>query len=226
MSACNANDMTKGCANDPAEPSIDYKNHWNAAYSKGSDEKLGWYETDLSPSLKLVSEANVESDSRILNVGAGSTTLIDTLLELGYNNLIATDISDIALNHLKERVGNERVEYIADDLTKPSELLGIEPVDVWIDRAVLHFFLEEEDRKAYFDLLKEKVRRNGFVILAQFSMNGAKKCSGLPVYNYNVDRMENGLGEEFELVDTFDYTYIQPSGSERPYVYALFKRKA
>jgi hypothetical protein len=37
----------------------------------------------------------------ILNVGAGITTLLVKHLELGYCNIIANDLSDIALESLK-----------------------------------------------------------------------------------------------------------------------------
>ena len=80
----------------------------------------------------------------IINVGSGSTTLIDALVELGYTQIIASDISDIALDSIKERLGsNNSVEYISDDLTASVNIKNIEEVDLWIDRAVLHFFNDE-----------------------------------------------------------------------------------
>lgn len=32
------------------------------------------------------------------------------------------------------------------------------------------------------------------------------------------------VGPQFELLETIDHTYYQPSGDPRPYVYALFRR--
>jgi hypothetical protein len=100
----------------------------------------------------------------------------------------------------------------------------MEPVDLWIDRAVLHFFTERGDQITYFELLKEKVKPDGFAIIAEFNLEGAKICSGLPVYRYNQEMLIEQLGREFELIDSFDYTYINPSGGERPYIYTLFRK--
>jgi SAM-dependent methyltransferase len=205
---------------------ISSKEHWDKIYSIRETEQLGWYETDLSPSLKLIDKSKVAKTARILVVGAGSTTLIDHLYKNAYSSLIASDISEVALSTLKKRnEGMEEVECIVDDLTDPKELNNIEAVDMWIDRAVLHFFLTEEEQLSYFNLLKKKVKKGGFVMLAQFSLEGATKCSGLPIVNYSTDMFQDGLGSDFELIEDFNYTYFMPGGDERPYIYALFKRK-
>ena len=198
--------------------------HWDKSYLNSSDEKLGWYETDLSPSMDLIAKTNLSKNTKILSVGAGITTLIDELLKLGYSNLMATDISVVALNKLKNRIGKKNIECIADDLTNPVCLLKMKPVDLWIDRAVLHFFRERKDQDTYFDLLRSKVKRKGYVIFAEFNTNGAKVCSGLQVHRYNEEMLIKNLGTGFELIDSFEYTYIMPSGGQRPYIYALFKK--
>lgn len=203
---------------------FDIPAHWNTVYENKPTETLGWYETDLKPSLSLIEKCNLEHDARILNIGAGTTTLIEELINGGYKNLLATDISKKALELLSERVGADNIDVITDDLTSPNSLTEIEPVDLWFDRAVLHFLTKEEERRSYFELLKHKVKSGGFVVLAQFAKGGAEKCSGLPVYQYDIELMQNNLGADFMLLENFDYTYIMPSGAERPYVYALFQR--
>ena len=224
--SCNINDKGSSCcSSSKPEESINLSEHWNKAYSNNPPEKLGWFETDLSPMLTLISASGIDKSSSILNIGAGSTVLIDELLKDGYTNLIATDISEISLKGLENRNGNEKVKYILDDLTTPKELNNISPVDLWIDRAVLHFLTEAADQNTYFNLLKNKVKSNGFVILAEFNLEGAQKCSGLAVKRYSKEMLANKLGEEFQLIDSFDYSYTMPSGDKRPYIYTLFKRK-
>ncbi len=185
---------------------------------------MGWHETDLSPTLKLIARTELGKPARILIVGAGSTTLIDELLARGYSELIATDLSEVALSRLQDRVGKTNVEFITDDLTDPHSLLNIEPVDLWIDRAVLHFFTAAKDQDTYFDLLKRKIKNHGFVLFAEFNLQGATKCSGLPVKRYSREVFLKKLGVDFELIDSFDYIYSMPSGGKRPYVYALFRK--
>jgi SAM-dependent methyltransferase len=190
-------------------------------------EKLGWFEENPVPTLKLIASCNLNKNSSILNVGAGATRLVDELLELGYANIIANDLSGEALEKLKSRLGDpliNQVKWIVDDLTKPRELLSLEPVDLWHDRAVLHFFTDDQEQASYFKLLKQLVKPGAYAIIAAFNLNGAPTCSGLPVFRYNQQMLKERLGPEFILQEAFDYNYIMPSGDERAYVYTLFKR--
>jgi len=203
------------------------KEHWERVYQNASVDKLGWYEARSEPSLKLIEQCKPGKEAAILNVGAGATTLVDELLELGYRNIIANDISSSALEGLQQRLGTEhstRIRWIVDDLTDPGKLNTLESIDLWHDRAVLHFFNDPVEQEAYFNLLRKLVKPEGYVIIAAFNLQGAPKCSGLPVFRYDASMLQDRLGEEFQLKETFDYTYIQPSGDTRDYVYTLFQR--
>ena len=139
------------------------------------------------------------------------------------------DIAASALTQLRQNlpeIKNADVKFILDDLTNPTALHNLKNVDLWHDRAVLHFFTTAEQQTTYFNLLKRVLKVGGYVILAQFNLSGAKKCSGLDVFNYNEQLLWEQLGENFELLKYFDYNYKQPSGGVRPYIYTLFKRIA
>ena len=207
---------------------IDIKSHWNKVYARVDETKLGWYEADVSPSMRLVKKAGIGPGSRLLSVGAGSTTLVDALLGHGYDNLLVNDISNTALQRIQTRIGklSNKVEWIVDDLTNATLLNEIKPVDLWIDRAVLHFFTEERDQDTYFRLLKNLVYKEGHVIMAEFNMASADKCSGLPVHRYNAALLQEKLGEDFKLITSFDHDYTMPSGESRSYIYTLFQRIA
>lgn len=206
---------------------VNYTEHWNKAYTKNPTEKLGWYEERSTQTLELISKTQLPKDATILHVGAGSSTLVDDLVKEGYTNQIANDLSEKSLQDLKTRLGvqADQVRFLVDDLTNPSVLNTLEQVDLWNDRAVLHFFLKEEEQKAYFDLVKKVVKNNGFVLIAVFALEGAEKCCGLPLQRYNVQMLQDHLGSEFRLQESFDHTFVNPYGGERPYVYALFQRK-
>ena len=224
-SSCTINEKKTSCSTSKeTTSSVKLKSHWDKAYTNNPVEKLGWFETDLSPMFQLIKKSEVPKEATIINIGAGSTVLIDELLNQGYNHLIASDISEVALKNLESRVGNKSVEFIVDDLLNSEKLSKIDSVDLWIDRAVLHFFTEEKDQDTYFKLLKSKINLNGFVILAEFNLQSAKKCSGLDVFQYDAEMLQNKLGGDFKLIESFDYTYIMPSGDEREYVYTLFKK--
>lgn len=208
------------------EVSIDFKKHWNSAYLKNQTENLGWYEEKPEQTLALIQETKLPKNATILNVGAGSSSLIDNLVEEGFSNIIANDLSNESLKPLKLKFDkNNKVEFIVDDLLNPSKLNKLKNIDLWNDRAVLHFFLNKEEVTAYFNLLKMVLKPKGFVIIAVFAKNGADKCAGLPLKKYDVKMLEDELGNDFELKKSFNYTFVNPFGGERPYIYTLFQRK-
>jgi EEF1A lysine methyltransferase 2 len=203
------------------------KKHWNSVYSSREICTLGWYEESPTPSLTLISRTDIKKDEAIVDIGAGATTLIDNLIEQGFRNIVAVDISEVALNRLQERLGEEKssfVTWIVDDITQPVYIDKLENVALWHDRAVLHFLLEENQQYMYLNTLKKIVKKEGHVIIAAFSLEGAKKCSGLDIKNYDQNILANFLGKDFKLIDYFDYTYKMPSGELRPYIYTLFKK--
>ena len=205
--------------------SKDYQQHWNKTYRKPS-HKLGWYEDYPEPSLRLIEKCKLHKDARILNVGAGVSKLIPSLVQLGFSNLIVNDISDIAIEELRTLVGPtaDRIEWIQDDLTQANALPLISKVDLWHDRAVLHFFTKEKDQQAYFQLVKQLVGPNGYVIIAVFNHQMANMCSGLEVKHYDLKELKMNLEPDFCLLDSFDFTYTMPSNDKREYIYTLFRR--
>ena len=220
---CDASSKSSCSSSSPKEE-VSSKTHWDNAYTNSPAEKLGWYETDLSPTLDLLIKSKLNKNARILNVGAGATTLVDNLVADGYSNIIASDISKVSLDQLKARLGNryKLVEFIIDDLTHPIELLKIDPVDLWIDRAVLHFFNNPEEQNKYFKLLKKTLKKGGYAILAEYNLNGAIKCAGLNVHRYSKEMLQEKLGDGFKLIDSFEYIFTMPHGDLRPYIYTLF----
>lgn len=215
-------------SNEEEKTAYDFEKHWNNAYQKSPITNLGWYEENPTPSIELIDTCNLPKDALIFNAGAGTTTLIAQLLANGYINIVVNDIAAVALSELESHLPpykNTHIQFMVDDLTNPSELLKLKNVDLWHDRAVLHFFTEEKQQKAYFDLLKSVLKPKGFVILAEFNLEGTKKCSGLDVFNYNEEMLLERLGSDFELLKSFNYMYIQPSGNTREYVYTLFQKK-
>ena len=223
QTSCSITD--KGCSTS-SDKTNNLAEYWCEKYTDVDYKKLGWYEKEAKPTIDLIAKTKVSKNAVIFNVGAGSTTLIDDLLAKGYSNLIANDISSCALNNIKKRIGDKQnqVKFITDDLVNPTTLNKLPQIDVWNDRAVLHFFTEEKDQNTYFKLLKEKVKKNGFVILAEFNLQGATKCSGLDVKRYDAQMLQEKLGADFALLENFDYDYTMPNGENRKYVYTLFKR--
>lgn len=195
--------------------------HWDTVFSAGNDPDLGWYEHDVSQTLKFFKHIKLDAGQQVFLAGAGTSNLVDVLFKMGCH-LILNDISEQALNVLKSRLGEGHYQTLHHDMSVP--LLHVKPVDIWIDRAVLHFLLDESAIEQYFDNLRASMKEGGYVLLAEFAKEGAQKCSGLPVHQYSVEEMQARLGEGFVLIESEDYLFVSPHGHKRPYVYALFQR--
>lgn len=201
--------------------------HWDRIYAGTPLPSTGWYEEDPAVSLDLVARCGLAPGDRVVDVGSGASFFIDRLLDLGFRDVVATDISQTALALLRDRLAADdvsRVRFIVDDVSRPGGLGDLDEVALWHDRAALHFLIEEAARTAYADTLRRVVRPGGFVILAAFAVGGATRCSGLPVRNHDASMLSELLGPGFRLLDTVDHVHVNPRGDPRPYVYARFER--
>ncbi len=202
--------------------------HWNKIFSAKNDSELGWYEDDVSQTLKFfnlipLNLTQAEKQTTVFLAGAGTSLLVDKLLTRGLK-LILNDISEAALNKLKNRIGtSEDLTWLHHNIAKPLPD-ATSKADIWIDRAVLHFLLEEADIQRYFTNLQSTLAPGGYALLAEFSTMGYPQCAGLDLHRYSIDEMTERLGTNFTLIQSEHYTFTNPSGDPRPYIYALYKK--
>lgn len=203
----------------------DRTRHWNHIFAGKEDKELGWYEGDVSQTLRFLDVIPGGPTGTAFVPGAGTSLLVEELSARGMS-LVLNDISDEALGRLKGRIGHggEGLTWICHDISKPLPTYTPQ-VDLWVDRAVLHFLLEAADIDGYFRNLRTVLKPGGHVLLAEFSEDGAPRCAGLNVHRYTVEEMTRRLGPEFTLLKTEEYVFKNPAGSPRPYVYALFRRE-
>jgi len=196
--------------------------HWEQIFQSKSDAELGWFEQDFTQTFKFIEKAGVAPGATIFMPGAGTTKLVDELCDKGFQ-LVVNDLSSQAIQLLQQRLAhNQRVTSFVGSIAEP--MPESFAVDFWLDRAVLHFLLEEKQIQGYFDNLKKSVKPGGFVLLAEFAKHGAKKCAGLELKQYDINDMQIRLGAEFQLVEGEEYTFVNPFNQDRPYVYGLFQR--
>lgn len=202
------------------------KDHWNEIYNSKETENLGWYEKTPFHCLELFEKCDLYQTDPIIDIGCGTSSFIDKLLDRGFSNLIGLDISKIALETLKQRMGERavQVKWVIDDVTMPREVTNLRDVALWHDRAVLHFLLEDQQQQNYLQTLKTVLRENGFVIISIFNLSGVRECSGLETKNYSEKTLSEFLTNDFELKESFNYVYQTPWGKPRPYIYTLFQR--
>ncbi len=199
--------------------------HWDTIFSGTDDSKLAWYEKESTQILNLLSQIPKQENCTAFLPGAGTSVLIEELLSRSIK-LVLNDISTEAINRVKSRLGerSEQIIWVCQDIAQPFR--GTVPdVDLWIDRAVLHFLTNEKDIQGYFNNLKYCVKTGGYVLFAEFSTDGARKCAGLKLHRYSAEEISKRLGSSFNLIEHFNHIYINPFGDPRPYVYALYQRE-
>ncbi len=202
----------------------DRRTHWESIYQSKEPDSVSWYQPSLGLSLEFIRKTSLRKDAALVDVGGGASTLVDDLLSLGHSNITVLDISARGLEYAKARLGSraKSVKWIVGDVTtmNPSQL----SFDIWHDRAVFHFLIDEQDRKKYCKVLEASLRLGGFVIIATFGPNGPMKCSGLDILRYDPNSLLLTLGNSFKLVSSQVELHKTPSGRTQEFVYCLLQK--
>lgn len=153
------------------------------------------------------------------------------LLQSGHD-VIAVDIAQAALDALQSSLDESARSLAADRLSlvvadvrsfrRGGQL--VEPVDVWHDRAVFHFFVEATDRSAYADAAAETVSSGGHLVIATFAPSGPTSCSGLPVTRHDASSLSSVFAPAFVLVDSFEADHHTPWGAVQRFTHAVLRR--
>ena len=201
---------------------MDRTTHWDAAFA-GGDEQRSWYQERPTESLRAIERVVPDRDAAILDVGGGSSGLSGALLAAGYRDLTVLDVSETALSLAQSRLGQsaERVTWITADLLawRPPRRYF-----VWHDRAVLHFFVDADDRRDYVQTLHEALAPRGYAIIAGFAPTGPEQCSGLPVHRSSPDDILDLLGSEFRAVESSVQIHTTPSNRDQPFTWVTARR--
>jgi 2-polyprenyl-3-methyl-5-hydroxy-6-metoxy-1,4-benzoquinol methylase len=198
------------------------REHWNAVYDAKSDGDLSWFQPEPALSMQLISSLAADRDASIIDVGGGTSVLVDRLLDRGFRNVAVLDIVTSALNQCRDRLGKRaaQVEWIESSVTRfdPNHSF-----DLWHDRAVFHFLTAPEDQRAYLDALNKAVPR-GHAIIATFALNGPQQCSGLDVARYDTEKISALFTPHFRLKESIDERHQTPWGASQEFTYFVFER--
>ena len=209
---------------DAAMNETDRRSHWQNVYATKAEKEVSWFQENPIPSLDMIAATGITPDAGIIDVGGGSSRLVDSLLDKGFSQLAILDLSEKALEATKKRLGRRggEVNWIAADVATwtPSDVY-----DLWHDRAAFHFLTNPADRDAYIASLKKAVRLGGHVIIATFAPDGPERCSGLPIVRYDPASLASALGPEFALIESRRHDHLTPSGSTQRFQFSRFLRK-
>lgn len=163
---------------------MDRKRHWEDVYQSTPADELGWYQAHPTMSWNLIESTGVHKTANLIDVGGGDSTLVDHLLDRGFEHLTVLDISSTALERAKARLGDRafQVTWIEADIT---DFCSSHTYEVWHDRAMFHFLTMEEDRERYRETMNRFVSPQGHAIIATFAYEAPPTCSGLPVVRYS-----------------------------------------
>ena len=160
----------------------------------------------------------------IIDVGGGTSRLVDELLTAGYEDLTVLDLSREALETSRSRLGDVsgQVSWLAEDITQTD--LPAARFDLWHDRAVFHFLTAASDREAYVARLHRSLRPGGRVLMATFAQTGPERCSGLPVMRYGPASLHAALGADLRLIRSATEHHTTPGGAVQDFNFCLFER--
>ncbi len=200
----------------------EYADPWDRTYGTTSESDLSWYERDPNTSVLLIESTASGPSSAIVDIGSGTSFLVDRLLARGFADLTVLDIAEHTLAHVRTRLADDalRVHFVHDNV------LTWEPdrhYDVWHDRAVFHFLTEPDERARYIGLAAGALRSGGAVVIATFASDGPTHCSGLPVSRYSPEHLARTFSETFTLVTHEREDHVTPTGVVQPFTWAVLR---
>lgn len=198
--------------------------HWDSAYALG-DTTRGWYQPEARMSLRVLTDLSVPPSASIVDIGGGASVFVDGLLESGFTDVTVLDHSPVGLRIARERLGARAstIHWIETDLL---DWTPARTYDVWHDRAVLHFLLDEDERVGYGRTLHAATAPGSIAIIGVFGPQGPDMCAGLPVRRYDPDDLANVLGSPFDILSAEVADHIRPDGDAQQYLWCVARRSS
>lgn len=197
------------------------KKHWETIYETKKPGQVSWTQDVPSTSLDFIHGFHLPKNAPIIDIGGGDSKLVDYLVDEGYENITVLDISQKALDRVKERLGEKagKVNWVVSDVT---EFHPETQYAVWHDRATFHFLTTAEQIEKYLATAENAV--TGFMTIGTFSDNGPEKCSGLPVKQYNESQLQAQLQHGFDKIRCITEDHVTPFQTKQNFLFCSFKK--
>jgi len=211
--------------------------HWDTIYGTKATDEVSWFQRQPTTSQRLLTSVSSPSGA-VIDVGAGASTLVDTLLDAGWSDVTVLDVSAKALALVRDRISdrvNDRVGDQRHDLPRErpgsasfvvANVLSWQPertYDAWHDRAVFHFLVRPEQRDQYVATASRAVRSGGVVVLGTFAADGPAQCSGLPTARYDADGLAAVFAPGFSLERSEREEHVTPGGAVQPFTWVVLR---
>jgi len=202
---------------------FDRKEHWEKIYRTKQLNEVSWYQPVPETSLAFFKEFNVPFTSKIIDIGGGDSFLVDYLLDSGYLDITVLDISEMAIDRAKQRLGEcaAKVKWVVTDAAtfKPTE-----KYDFWHDRAAFHFLTQEDEIENYIETVQRNLNSNGILVIGTFSEQGPKKCSGIEIRQYSEASLTDRLKTSFEKLKCITVDHPTPFGTIQNFIFCSFRK--
>lgn len=197
------------------------KDHWEKIYQYIQPSELSWTEEIPYISLYQIHKLQLPKTAEIIDVGAGTSNLVDHLLKDGYTNITVLDISETAITKAKTRLGSlaDKVTWIVSDIT---QFKSKKQFDFWHDRATFHFLTNDADIQKYIAIAGNATEDRGFLSLGTFSADGPSECSGLNVKQYDEETLINLFSPFFKKIWCAQHKHFTPTDTEQNFILCLF----
>jgi SAM-dependent methyltransferase len=201
----------------------DPRTHWDRIYAERQPWEVSWYQRDPRISLAMIRRCGLAPDAPIIDVGGGASTLADRLLDAGVVRPAVLDVSGLALQRARERLGPraEEIDWYQADVCHWSPPYRFA---LWHDRAVFHFLTGPAERRRYVRTLRTSLGPGGHLVMAAFGPGGPPRCSGLPVMHYDAEALLGELGAGFRLEEEAREDHMTPGGRTQSFRFFRLRR--
>lgn len=99
---------------------MDARAHWEKVYAAKAPNEVSWHRPHLETSLRLIDRSAPNRTEAIIDIGGGESTLVDDLVAHGFHDITILEISQIATDVTKERLGRraDAIHWIVGDVTQ------------------------------------------------------------------------------------------------------------
>jgi 2-polyprenyl-3-methyl-5-hydroxy-6-metoxy-1,4-benzoquinol methylase len=202
---------------------MDLKSHWEKVYRTKQESEVSWYQQTPAESLAFIRQFVAPGSGSVIDIGGGNGLLVDHLLSLGYTDITVLDISEMALQAAKLRLGEnaKRVNWIVGDVMT---LDTGRQYDCWHDRATFHFLTSTQEIENYITLAGKHLKNDGKLIIGTFSTHGPAQCSGLPVKQYNEKSLSEILQQRFTKLKCITADHLTPLKTIQNFLFCSFQK--
>jgi rhodanese-related sulfurtransferase len=194
---------------------------WDTVFAEKAPGTVSWFESDPHTSVRLLADA-APPPASVVDVGAGTSFLADRLLAQGWTDVTVLDVSAVAGDRVRDRLGDAISVVTADVL---SWLPG-RRYDAWHDRAGFHFLTTAADRARYVEVATAAVRPGGALVIATFAPDGPDHCSGLPTARYDQEQLTGLFVRDFAPEHAERVVHVTPTGAAQPFTWVVLRRRA